>query len=347
MTDVSEGDFRGAGRDTSNSPTPSAAFDTPSGDALSGDAPPFARVAIVGVGLMGGSLARAIRVRWPGVAIVGVDRADVIAQAREAGAIDGGAADAGAAVAGGAELILLAAPVLQNIAALPAIAAAASDGIPAARTSRPLLVTDLGSTKRAIVEAARRLPPSVTFIGGHPMAGAAQGGFAASRADLFRGRPWILTLEPEPEPDSADSPESAQAQALRRLEAFIRAIGGEPVVMSAAEHDRVMAHVSHLPQLVASALMRTIGPQVGAAGLAVSGPGLADTTRLASSPSGVWRDICQTNAEPIGAALDALIADLQQVRARLATPEALAGWIESWLDEGGRWRSQVPNGRSG
>jgi prephenate dehydrogenase len=101
-----------------------------------------------------------------------------------------------------------------------------------------------------------------------------------------------------------------------------------------------MAYVSHLPQLVASGLMRVIGPHVGADGLAVSGQGLADSTRLASSPAGVWTDICQTNAAPLGKALDALIADLQHVRRQLTEPEAMAAWLES----GARWRSELPNG---
>ena len=129
--------------------------------------------------------------------------------------------------------------------------------------------------------------------------------------------------------------------ALSRMQGFVRELGAEPVVMDAAEHDRVMAYVSHLPQIVASGLMRTIGPRVGADGLAVSGQGLADSTRLASSPAGVWTEICQTNAAPLGAALDALIADLQQVRQQLAVPEKMAKWLES----GARWRSELPECR--
>ena len=126
------------------------------------------------------------------------------------------------------------------------------------------------------------------------------------------------------------------------MQGFVRELGAEPVVMDAAEHDRVMAYVSHLPQIVASGLMRTIGPRVGADGLAVSGQGLADSTRLASSPAGVWTEICQTNAAPLGAALDALIADLQQVRQQLAVPDKMAKWLES----GARWRSELPSAES-
>jgi prephenate dehydrogenase len=290
---------------------------------------------IVGLGLMGGSAALAIRARWPGVTMVGVDRADVIAEAQAAGAIDRGATDLASALREDMDLVLLGAPVLQNIACLNGIGAA----------KHPVLVSDLSSTKLAIVQAARALPDHITFLGGHPMAGAARGGFAYARADLFRGRPWILT------PDTSAAAAGAVSlpaggrlpgAALSRMQGFVNELGAEPVVMDAAEHDRVMAYVSHLPQIVASGLMRTIGPRVGADGLAVSGQGLADSTRLASSPAGVWTEICQTNAAPLGAALDALIADLQQVRQQLAAPDKMTKWLES----GARWRSELPSGRA-
>jgi prephenate dehydrogenase len=298
--------------------------------------PPFTRILIVGLGLMGGSAALALRARWPGVTLAGVDRADVIAEAKAAGAIDRGETDIASALRDDVDLVLLAAPVLQNIACLNDIAAAGG------KLAQPLLVSDLSSTKQAIVQAARALPDRITFLGGHPMAGAARGGFAHARADLFRGRPWILT------PDTSDSAAGSVSlpaggplpgAALSRMQGLVHELGAEPVVMDAAEHDRVMAYVSHLPQIVASGLMRTIGPRVGADGLAVSGQGLSDSTRLASSPAGVWTEICQTNAAPLGAALDALNADLQQVRQQLAAPDKMAKWLES----GARWRSELPN----
>jgi prephenate dehydrogenase len=303
--------------------------------------PPFTRILIVGLGLMGGSAALAIRARWPGVTIAGVDRAEVVEEARASGAIDRGATDIAAALRdgigigagidqGGTGLVLLAAPVLQNIACLGDIAANAT---------RPILVSDLSSTKQAIVSAARALPDHITFLGGHPMAGAARGGFAHARADLFGGRPWLLTPDAAAPSVSLPAGGSLPGAALSRMQGFVQELGAEPVVMDAAEHDRVMAYVSHLPQIVASGLMRTIGPRVGADGLAVSGQGLADSTRLASSPAGVWTEICQTNAAPLGAALDALIADLQQVRQQLAVPDKMAKWLES----GARWRSELPN----
>jgi prephenate dehydrogenase len=144
--------------------------------------------------------------------------------------------------------------------------------------------------------------------------------------DLFDGRPWLFTPE-----------EDAKAAPLQRLFAFARSLGAAPHALSAAEHDRVMAFVSHLPQLTASALMRVTGDGAGDAGLSLSGPGLADTTRLAASPFGIWADICATNADAIGAALDRLIAELSDIRACLAEPDRLAGlfWSAS------TWRERL------
>ncbi len=279
----------------------------------------FRSIAIVGLGLIGGSLALAIRERWPNATITGVDRPGVLAEAVARGIITRDASSAASLATADIDLIVLAAPVLQNIACLRDLAAA---------TTRPLLVTDVGSTKQSIVSAAHDAGPCVTFIGGHPIAGAAHAGLAHARADLFRGRPWIFT------PDAA-----TPAPALERLRAFVSALGAEPAVLSADEHDRVMAYVSHLPQLVSSALMRTVGDGVGAAGLALSGPGLADTSRLASSPASVWTDILQSNAGHVREALDALIADLHTVRDLLDTHAA-----SDWLDAAARWRAHLRNG---
>src|SRR5207244_13583806 len=117
-----------------------------------------------------------------------------------------------------------------------------------------------------------------------------------ARADLFSGRPWLITQRSE------------------RLESFIRALGAEPKVVGIDAHDRLLAYLSHLPQFTASALMTVVGDAVGDAGLALAGRGLADTTRLASSPADIWVDIAATNADQIGAALDTLIAVLQDLR---------------------------------
>ena len=143
-------------------------------------------------------------------------------------------------------------------------------------------MTDVGSTKRTTIEAARCLPPALTFIGGHPLAGSARGGLEASRVDLFERRPWLLT------PDAA-----TPALPWSAWRDFVRALGATPVVVDPVTHDHVLAYTSHLPQLTASALMHVVGESVGEPGLRLSGSGLADTTRVAASPAPIWSDICR------------------------------------------------------
>ena len=126
------------------------------------------------------------------------------------------------------------------------------------------------------------------------------------RPDLFSGRPWIFT------PDGADGQD-----ALVRLSRFAAGLGARTTSMTAEQHDRLMAYVSHLPQLAASALMEVVGAAATHGGPRLAGKGLLDTTRLASSPSDVWRDICATNADAIGEALDHLIERLTELRADL------------------------------
>jgi prephenate dehydrogenase len=127
----------------------------------------------------------------------------------------------------------------------------------------------------------------------------------------------------------------AGGAAVEKLSAFARALGAEPRVLSASAHDRLLAFLSHLPQLTASGLMQVVGDAVGEEGLALSGRGLIDTTRLAASPAGIWTDITATNADEIGPALDALIAVLQDLRRDLASGVRLAdvfGAANRWRD---------------
>lgn len=158
----------------------------------------------------------------------------------------------------------------------------------------------------------RSQAPAVTFVGGHPIGGAEKGGFGFARPDLFAGRPWVFTPEP-----------SSPPEALERLMSFARGLGARPVTMDPARHDRVMAYVSHLPQLTASALMEVVGRVAGADGLRVAGRGLVDTTRLASSPARMWRDICAANADELGDALELLIERLTAIRSDLERGEAI------------------------
>jgi len=273
--------------------------------------PIFEKIGIVGLGLIGGSIALKSRELWPTALVIAVDNKDVLETAMRLHAIDVAADDL--IVLAEADIVILAAPVKQNIALLAELDE---------HVRQPAVVTDTGSTKREIVAAAADLPPRFTFVGGHPLAGAAHGGLDHARPDLFAGRPWLLT----PTPAASD-----------KLTAFIRALGAEPRIVSPDAHDRMLAFLSHLPQLTASALMQVVGDAVGHDGLALAGRGLADTTRLASSPADIWRDIAASNADQIGPALDALIAVLQDLRADLADGDRL----EEVFTDAARWRAAL------
>jgi prephenate dehydrogenase len=295
--------------------------------------PIFEKIGIVGLGLIGGSIAIKARELWPTSLVIAVDNKDVLETAMRLHAIDVAAEDL--IVLAEADLVVLAAPVKQNIALLEEL----DDHVRV-----PAVVTDTGSTKRDIVAAARSLPPRFTFIGGHPLGGASKGGLEHARPDLFAGRPWLLTptaqsedraLQPSGRERSPDRPESGDP--LEKLTAFVRALGAEPRTLTPDAHDRLLAFLSHLPQLTASALMMVVGDAVGQDGLALAGRGLADTTRLASSPADIWKDIAATNADEVGPALDALIAVLTDLRRDLAQGDRLSEVFE----EANRWRERL------
>jgi prephenate dehydrogenase len=287
-----------------------------------GQTPIFAKIGIVGLGLIGGSIALRARELWPSSLVIAVDQKDVLEVAMRLHAIDVAADDL--IVLAEADIVVLAAPVRQNIELLDQL----DENI-----RQPAIVTDTGSTKREIAAAAARLPPRFTFIGGHPLAGAAHGGLDHARPDLFAGRPWLLTMP---------RPSDQGGAALDKLTAFVQALGAEPRVMAAEAHDRLLAYLSHLPQLTASALMQVVGDAVGQEGLTLAGRGLADTTRLASSPDDIWKDIAATNADQIGPALDALIEVLQALRKDLPEGDRLA---EVFTDAR-RWRERLKKGQA-
>ena len=284
-----------------------------------GAEPPFARVAVVGFGLMGASFALAVRERWPSALLIAVDRRAVIETAMRMHAADVGGDDL--VLAAEADLVVLAAPVLANIAILGEL----PDHVPG-----NAIVTDVGSTKRAIVAAARSLPSRLSFVGGHPLAGAAVGGVESARPDLFRARPWILT---------PDGPASDAAAA--RLRTVIDALGGQIQTMSAEAHDRLAAYLSHLPQLAASALMHVVGQHAGADGLALAGRGLRDTTRLASSPADIWRDIAASNREHISEAIDELIDVLTRMK---PTPGGPSDALDATFESAAEWKRVLERG---
>jgi prephenate dehydrogenase len=285
-----------------------------------GQPPVFQRVGVVGLGLIGGSIALAAREIWPAGLVIGVDRKDVLERAMVRHAIDVAADDL--VVLAEADLVILAAPIQQNLELLRDLA----DNV-----TGTAVITDTGSTKRENVEAARSLPDRLTFIGGHPLGGSAHGGIDHARPDLFAGRPWLFT----PTSDRTGA-------ALEQLEAFASGLGAVPKTLSPAEHDHVLAFISHLPQLTVSALMHVVGQAAGQTGLELSGRGLMDTTRLASSPADIWKEVCATNPDEVGAALDALISVLQRLKGDLASGTCLDEVFES----ANVWRETLLAGRS-
>ena len=244
-------------------------------------------VAIVGLGLIGGSLARAVSAR--GWRVLGVDRRVVWRRARAVRAIASGDEDPRAAA--DAPLIVLAAPPQVNVALLRRLAP---------RLAPATVVTDLGSVKAPIVRAARTLGLR-TFVGGHPMAGRERSGFAASDAGLFRGQPWILT------------PDGATPAAVRAVRRLAREAGARVHTMAPGDHDRTMAFVSHMPQIVAWAIeAASRGDATAARHLALAGPGFRDMTRLARSPRPLWRQILAENRDEVARALSALSRALRR-----------------------------------
>ncbi|MBM3751219.1 MAG: prephenate dehydrogenase/arogenate dehydrogenase family protein [Acidimicrobiia bacterium] len=247
-------------------------------------APPFERVGIIGLGLIGGSVALAARRCWPGLHITACDPAPVTREAVTQGAITA-VVDRIEDLAA-CDLIVIATPV-QTVPQILEVLAL---------TGTRALVTDVSSTKRMVMDAASRA--RVTFAGGHPVAGSESSGLAAARADLFDGKPWLLV--------SANAGEALDAM----LTTVTVALGAKPAWTDAVTHDRVMAHVSHAPQVVSTALMAASAEAVGPDGVAWSGSGFADMTRLASSSSDMWQGILSTNADFIAEALDGIAAKL-------------------------------------
>lgn len=244
------------------------------------------RVAVVGLGLVGGSLARALTAAR--FQVTGIDWPLVVRRALATRAIARGATRAEAAV--GADLVVLAAPPATNLRLLRRLARVAPKG---------LAITDVSSVKGEIAREAARLGLA-GFVGGHPMAGTEKRGFDASSALLFRGAPWWIV----PAPD---------ARATRLVRAVVRATGARPITTDAATHDRAMAFLSHLPQVLAWALLDTArADPVSRRQIRRAGPGFRDMTRLARSPRPLWRDILDANRAEVGRAVRALVRRLER-----------------------------------
>ncbi len=252
-------------------------------------------VVIAGVGLIGGSFAKALKQHGLARRILGIDRPEVLAEALELGIIDEPAEwNEGVSRA---DLVYLATPISKIIELLPVADALVRPGA---------LITDSGSTKVEICRAASRLAGRGCFIGGHPMAGKEMQGCSAADAALFEGRPYFLT--PCGRPEERDS--------LEILTRLVSVIGGRARLIPAEVHDEMVAFTSHLPQLLSTGLAEVLGRVPGAEDSA--GPGALDMTRLAGSSYDLWKDILDTNTDAVRRAIVEYVAQLKRMEAQLS-----------------------------
>jgi prephenate dehydrogenase len=257
-------------------------------------------VAIIGTGLIGSSFGLALRKSGFAGPIIGVSSERALAEALAVGAIDRGAALEDAVA--DADLVFLSQTIGRILDTIRRLAPLLKSGT---------LVTDAGSTKCEIVDAARQAFEGAQFLGGHPMAGKESRGAAAADADLFRGRIWAVTPD-----ESSELKTPAAAQFLD----WLKRIGTRTVVLDAEEHDRIVAFTSHLPQLASTALSATVADRLHSPQeFSIAGTGLADMTRLAMSSFDLWRDILATNSDHIERALGVYIQKLEHIRENLRT----------------------------
>jgi prephenate dehydrogenase len=253
-------------------------------------------VAIVGTGLIGSSFGLGLRAAGFHGEIVGVSSPKALDAALACRAIDRGAPLADAVA--DADLVFLSQTIGRILDTVRHIDPLLKPGA---------LVTDAGSTKCEIVDVARQSITRAQFLGGHPMAGKESRGAEAADAALFRGKTWVLT------PDEAAELETPAARGFRN---WLDRLGARQVVLDADEHDRIVAHTSHLPQLASTALAAILSE---APHPEVSGSGLLDMTRLALSSYDLWRDILATNSDHIDKALAEYVQELEHIRENLRT----------------------------
>lgn len=275
------------------------------------------RVAIVGVGLLGGSIGHALRAAGFAGRRVGIGRRMAsLEKALSCEAVDEVSLDPADGVQG-AEVVILCTPISQFDVMI--------------RRMRPGLrrgayITDVGSTKAGVARTARRLlPAKVRFVGSHPMAGSEKTGVEFARADLFDRALCIVTPTKQ-----------TPAATVRWMRRFWESIGATTTVMDPKRHDMLLARVSHLPHALATALVH-LSLRDGA--IDVAGPGFADMTRVASGDPGMWTDILRTNRAATVKAIDRLIAELNRLREQLTDEdgEALCDWLTAGKQARDEW----------
>ena len=278
------------------------------------------RIAVLGVGLVGGSIGLAARRRL-GASVAGYDPdAAILQRALDVGAVDDAAGTVAEAVAK-AELVFCAAPVR----ALPGLVADAL-----AASGEAAVVTDVGSTKRELAASLDGNPAAVRFIGGHPLAGAETAGVENARDDLFAGARWYLT------PDAAAG--GIEYDALQRA---IAGLGARPQAIDAETHDRLMATVSHLPHVIANVLVEQAQTALSEESerLPEVGPSFRDTTRVAGANPAIWADIFSANREAVAAEIDRAVERLRAAAELIRTGDAAA--VGDWQRDAGAARHRL------
>lgn len=263
------------------------------------------RLSVVGLGLLGGSLAKAVRAESLAGEIIAVGRRrESLEAALREGVIDRATTDLAEGVTG-ADLCVLATPVTTLESLLPAVWAALPP---------EAVLTDVGSTKAGIVRAAERLAErrAVSFVGSHPMAGSERNGYGVARADLFRGATVILTPT-----------ERSHPNAVKRVTDLWEAVGARVMHLDPRAHDRAVAAVSHVPHLVADALVEAV-LRLDPAFLDIAARGFKDTTRIAASSPSLWRQIFQENRVAVGEALAVFRSALDDLDRVIASGDAAA-----------------------
>lgn len=290
---------------------------------------PYSAIALVSLGLIGGSLALALRKSGYRGRIFGVSSPAAVREALDLGAIDEGFSyEALGSVASRSDLIVLAGPIsviVDQVRALGKNGAALRPGT---------VLTDVGSTKRAVLRAAEEsLPESLRFIGGHPLAGSEQRGIRAADPFLFQNAYYVLTPAP-----------TVPAAETTRLGGLLGQLGARVLVLSAEEHDRVAAAISHLPQVLAVSLVRFLDGLGGSreAAIRLAAGGFRDMTRIASSPYSVWRDILETNREVIEEIALRFLEETRGVLSGLSD-----GSIANAFEGAARTRAEIPRDSKG
>lgn len=273
---------------------------------------PFRRVALIGIGLIGSSIARAMHEAMPDVELHGFDAdPQVRARAMELGLVDLLSDDAAGAV-GGADLVLLCVPVGAMAEAAGAVASCIAPGT---------IVSDVGSCKKPVLETLKRAIPGALVIPGHPVAGTENSGPDAGFAGLFRDRWCILTPEAGTDPSAVD-----------RLAAFWGALGAKVEIMDALRHDLVLAVTSHLPHLIAYTIVGTASHLEAVTEgevIKYSAGGFRDFTRIAASDPTMWRDIFLSNRDAVLDVLNRFLGDLGSLQDAIESGDgdALFGWF--------------------